>query len=96
MSGAEERAREGSDTAPTGSVPGHTFHERAVAAAGLLAEFGVTRLLLVEAGTKTELAARVTDLPGVMERAARGELIAESHGLRLVFDEQGASWTGIR
>lgn len=94
MSASEERAREGSDFAPTGSVPGHTFRERAVAAAGVLAELGVTRLLLFEAGATKELVARITDLPGEMERAVRGELISESHGLRLVFDEHAARWAG--
>jgi hypothetical protein len=47
-------------------VPGHTVHERAVALAGLLSEFGVQRVELRGGGESSSHAARVTDLPGLL------------------------------
>ena len=80
---------------PTGMVMGQTPRDRAVAAAGVLAELGVTRLVLRAGGGEMELAARGTDLPGEMERAGRGELIAASIGVCLEFDEAGARWRAL-
>lgn len=80
----------------SGPVPGQTPRARAVAAAGMLAESGITRLTLRAQGVERALDARVTDLPGEMERAGAGEILAETLGVALVFDERSARWRPLR
>jgi hypothetical protein len=51
-----------------GEVPGNTVRDRAVRLAGALAELAQRELLLSQAGVLTPVHARVTDLPGMIER----------------------------
>ena len=51
-----------------GKVPGDTVRDRAVRLAGALAELAQRELSLSHAGVLTPVHARVTDLPGLIER----------------------------
>ncbi|HYF16058.1 MAG TPA: hypothetical protein VD971_13395 [Phycisphaerales bacterium] len=70
-----------------GLIAGATVRDRAVNLAGCLAELGQARLVLRSGGTEIGLAARVTDLPGVVEErvSADGEAVIEAPGLGAVF-----------
>lgn len=58
-------------------IGGETAWERAVNLAGLLAERGVTRVVLERGGARREVLARGTDLPGEIA-AIEGVVRAES------------------
>lgn len=82
----------GNAFSPHGHVEGSDARDRAVRVAGELAERGVGSVELRARGVSRVLAARVTDLPGELLGAVRGELIVPSLGVKVVFDESGASW----
>jgi hypothetical protein len=68
----------------SGQVPGGGARERAVRLAGALAELGVTRLVFQRPGDQPrELAARTTNLPGLILEAADGVLSAPALGLEV-------------
>jgi hypothetical protein len=65
--------------------------DRVIRAAGLLAELGITRLVLTTAGVPPRtLAARRTDLPGELRALASWTVDAE--GLSLTSVPQGLEW----
>jgi hypothetical protein len=71
-------------------VPGPEVTEQATRLAGALAEAGVTGLTLRHAdGSVEDLAARVTDLPGVLVRMRPGDELRGSAGLRVRLEPGG-------
>jgi hypothetical protein len=67
-----------------------TGERRACAVAGVLAELGITRLVFVTPGGEHELAARVTDLPGVLDSEMTWTLRAQAIGV--VIERRGSAW----
>jgi hypothetical protein len=80
----------------TGFIDGDTTEDRAVNAAGWLAERGVTRIGIVgEGGGWTDFVARRTDLPGEIVRRLDGglvELIALDRPLRVIVTHDECLW----
>ncbi|MBK9189054.1 MAG: hypothetical protein IPM33_08875 [Phycisphaerales bacterium] len=76
---------------------GATPRERAIKVAGFLAEAGVTRVRLIGGGPAREHDARVTDLPGEIERrlhdAARVMIEQIDGAIRIEIDPDQACLT---
>ncbi|MCC6678285.1 MAG: hypothetical protein IT436_14195 [Phycisphaerales bacterium] len=84
----------------TGPVPGLTSAAQAIALAGVLAEQGITTLNLLDRAGPRTLAARATDLPGVVAAVlAGGEeavLSCDRLDLRVEVGPAGLRWRTTR
>lgn len=83
-------------SAHRGIIPGDTPLARATALAGALAELSQTRLILAVNGAEVEVAARVTNLPGVLaeevERCSEAHVAAPALGATFRITTTDAHW----
>jgi hypothetical protein len=76
-----------------GRVPGADAADRARRLAGALAELGATRLILESAdGASRELAARTTDLPGIILASPGSVLASVALGLEIRIRPDALVW----
>lgn len=78
---------------PRARVPGATLRDQAIRVAGALAELGAVAVVVERAGIRAELAARSTDLPGVLVAGVGGVLRCDPLGIEIYITADGLEWS---